>query len=192
MAEFVNTTAVLTKMGNDTIRYAQLELGTVRTYETSRVKWKKSGKNWQVAGVQKIKRRGRINASGSLSKSFSYDMIFTANPTLKILSSVDYADEVNDGTLPRGKQPPPLAMLRYTFTKPLKPRAFVNGKLGGFTKDTAKARGAMSFMIGRKIKHLGTQPTHYMDKALLRATEEYVDELTVAIVQDMTDLIEDF
>lgn len=189
--EFANTNRVLTQMGNEAIRQAQINLNITRTRNSYRIKWRKQGKDWQVLGFQKVKKKGKINSSGDLSKSLSFDINIGDAPNITMISSVDYADEVNEGTAPRRKQPPIMAMRKYQRQKPVRPRVFKDGKPTGFAKNTEKNKAATAFLIGRKIKHFGTEPTRFMDRAFIRASEQYEDDLVKAIVEDLNELIID-
>lgn len=180
MVEFANTEEVLKKIADDTIRVAVVNLGATRTRTGYRISWKKSGKQWQVKGVQKKKYRGRITTTGRLASSLGYEIDLSRGVNLVMTSTTDYAPLVNDGTKPRSKQPPPLKILNWVNNKKLRLR--VDGK---FVKNTDKAREGLSYVIGRKIKHFGTEPTYFFSEPFEKFSTQYGDELAEAVAKDL-------
>jgi hypothetical protein len=185
-----NLIEVLKKIGEETIRVAKLELVVARKRKKVRAKW--DGKTGALKDytISETKATRRSVATGKLKDSMRYTWAVQQGvPTINIRGE-EYAEYVNKGRFPyvlkadkSGKGIPPSAMKQWVENdKKLKPRDLKTGKVLPKTPSRMKS---MAFLMNRKIKYFGIQPTDFLTTARTRAEEKYQDELIAAYGKDL-------
>jgi len=178
--QFADTLAALNKFSSNVIRLAKIELGARRTIIGRRTKWK--GRK-PISSV-KVNRKGIINASGTLSKSLSSD-IEEVNGGLEVKFEMeDYGKFIDEGRK-AGKVSKNARIDKWAKKKPLKPRVFKDGKMGGYAKDTQQARKAMDFMIRRKIQAFGYEKTEFFTEPFNKELNKLTKPLEDALADDL-------
>lgn len=161
----------LTEWAEDTIKFARINLG-----DRNRKK--------QNARTGKF-RKGKINASGDLSKSLGYKLNTNKNSIKFGITGLPYADVV-DGGRKKGKGIPLAPLKKWVKKKPIRLR----NKDGAFVKMT-EARinnfvGAVSF----NAKKYGIKPTNFLKEALEDSTNKHEALFTTALSGDFEQQIE--
>lgn len=178
------TEKILNAHAQKVISLAQINLGATRTKHRVRAKWKKLGPNaWQPISVQRIPFKGRISNSGNLAKSLGYDLkVKPGEILLTYFSTSPYAVFVNDGRKP-GKYVPLDNLDEWMRSKPIRSRDS-SGRFGGSPSSTR-------FLINRKIKHFGIEPTYFFDEAYDKISDQLPKSIENALTEDFLNLIKD-
>ena len=178
--QFANTLEALNKFSSNVIRLAKIGLGARRTIVGRRTKWK--GRK-PISSV-KVNRKGIINTTGTLSKSLSSDMN-EANGGVEVKFMMeDYGKFIDEGRK-AGKVSKNARIDKWAKKKPLKPRVFKDGKMGGYAKDTQQARKAMEFMVRRKIQAFGYEKTEFFTEPFNNELKKLTQPLENALANDM-------
>ena len=178
--QFANTLSALNTFSKRVIKLAKIELGARRTIVGRRTKWK--GRK-PISSV-KVNRKGIINTSGTLSKSLSYELDNSSQGAEVKFEMEGYGILVDEGRKPGGLSKS-ARIDKWAKKKPLKPRVFKNGKMGGFAKDTTQAREAMEFMIRRKIQAFGYEKTEFFTEPFNKEVNKITKPLEDALADDL-------
>lgn len=184
--EFARTEKALQQLGDAVVERAQLELGIKQTFKVPKIKWQRAGKGWRGKKVGTRIRRGKINSSGQLSKSLKAVIEYTDGQPFVNIVGADYGIYVNNGRK-AGKYAPPRAIFRYIANKPIKIR---DSKTGAFKRGTPQDYESLAFLINRKLRYFGTEPTHFMDKAVEAILPKYEAEIEKALIDDFKNSLE--
>lgn len=170
----------------DVIRLAKINLGATRTKYRIKAKWKKLGpKAWQPISVQRIPFKARISNSGRLASSMGANLVVRKGSyEIQFYSTTGYGNIVNEGRKP-GKYAPVDRIKKWTESKPVR----VRDESGAFVTATESSRGSQNFLINRKIKHFGIEPTHFFDEALEQSSRKYEERFLESVAIDLTNLI---
>jgi hypothetical protein len=194
MGLFVETDRVLDQLGEDWVNWMIRELTVTRTRTAIRAKWKKSGGNWQVAGYTRKKYKGKISKGGPSTKTLDYRIEENADGSKSLyLLGEEYLRFVDEGRAPFGKPSqgfkgvPVKKMNRWVANSKIKPQNTVKG---GFIANNPKNRRAMAFMMNRKIKHFGIEPTNIISESRDKALELNQQMLIDAIGADVANYID--
>lgn len=122
------------------------------------------------------------NATGNLGESLEKIIEIGEDSFSVSISLADYWKYVNGGRGP-GKFPPPQAIQDWIEVKHITPTPGMNGRT-----PTVKQ---LSFLIGRKIANDGTSPHPFFDEAKQQAITEFSQAIDDAIVQDVSDYIQE-
>jgi hypothetical protein len=177
---FVNTEDSLNKFAGNVTRLAKIGLGATRDIIGRRTKWQGS----QVLGSTKVRRKGKINASGNLSKSLSYKVTPNEGGVVTTFMMNDYGIYIDQGRKPGGIKKGALTF-NWAKSKGMRPRVFINGKMGGFAKNTDSARRGMMFMIGRKIRTFGYEKTEFFTEPFNKEMKTLTKQVEDALAKDI-------
>lgn len=119
-------------------------------------------------------------ASGDLLRSISTEIEVKGTRYIVWLNLADYWKYVEWDTKPHW--PPPDAIRRWIFIKPVIPRPLANGKL-----PTAEQ---LTFLISRKIATEGTKGSHDLKRTLDAVLPAYEERLLEALHRDALEYIE--
>lgn len=178
--EYVNLERVLIQMANEFVAVAKGKLDEKRTFTTPKVRWTKAGKGWRGKKIGTRQRTGKINASKRLSDSLGFTIEYQNGMPFIMIESLDYAIYVNDGRKP-GKYAPPKKITRWITWKGIRLRDMKTGK---FIKQTAQGYRSLQFLINRKIKYFGIEPTHFLDESIDAVYSIYEEKLAQAVIED--------
>lgn len=165
---------------------AKEELSVKRPRKYLRAKYRnKRPYKWEI----KMSKPRSIDQKENISKSLKYRMSIKNGDVFTEIRGVKYMEYVDKGRYPYMKHPsesgkglPPKIVSKWTRTKPIKPRDL---KTGRFLPRTEKNIRAMNFMINRKIRWFGIEPTNFLQKARIRAGNEYDDKIVAAYEEDI-------
>ena len=180
VTRFAKTLSTLETFSARVVRLARVELGARRTIVGRRTKWK--GRK-PISSV-KVNRKGVINSSGTLSKSLSYEIKGSSTSPEVMFEMEDYGVFIDEGRK-AGKVSKSARIDAWAKRKPLKPRVFKNGKMGGYAKDTVQARKAMDFMIRRKIQAFGYEKTEFFTEPFNKEVNKITKPLEEALANDI-------
>ena len=150
------------------------------------------------ASGTKMKKRRRV-ASGNLKSSLTFfirkgggntKLIFTAKGSAK-----NYADVIEKGRRPNSTPPPIEPIIRWmrgrsldTKGNEVKGRGIrLQGKGGGFVKQTDAGIRSAAFLISRKIGRYGITGIHYMEEAVNDNLPELETDLQKYIETELND-----
>lgn len=192
MEAFAELKKVLDEAGEDWVRRFQREIKITRTRTAIRATWKGTKGNMRPASFQRKRFKANLMASGKLYRSAGYKTsLFLKSYRISLIAE-DYAIFVNDGRKPflkkprKGKGIPVAKMTKWVESRNLRPRNLVSG---AFVKNTATARRSMGFLMNRKIKWFGIEPTGIIDESREATMEAYDQAIADAIVNDATNII---
>lgn len=118
-------------------------------------------------------------ASGGLINSVEYEVVTEKYSTSVVLHLADYWKYVERGRRP-GKFPPPDAIRKWIEVKPILPRPFKNGKL--------PTTEQLTFLIGRKIKEKGIEPSPALELSVETVNKVYMPMLEEAFALDVGEM----
>tara|TARA_R100001530_G_C4305191_1_gene151532 strand:+ start:297 stop:848 length:552 start_codon:yes stop_codon:yes gene_type:complete len=173
---------VLEQFGDNVVSNAQRELGATKTRNSYKAKWK----NGKLQSYKVVKRKRKSDNTGALRESLSYKVLRKGDLFILEISALDYAIYVDQGRKP-GKGIPVTILKRWIKSKPV--RLQKDG--GGFVKQTDKAINSLSFLINRKIKTFGIEPTNFMSNSVDKFQPKLAEELTPAYAAFIADKIRD-
>jgi len=165
---------------------AQQNLGTTQTRFKIKAKWK----NGRPISYSRTAYKGRIDNSGALRKSITYE---TTETGIKwsMLSYGEYVEEGRKGLrynkhlLGKGGKGIPVGALRKWIAS--KPVRLQTGK--GFAKQTDKALEQASFLINRKIKWFGIDATRFFSEPFYEKTKDYLKRFQDAYMNEQIDVM---
>jgi hypothetical protein len=161
--------------------------------------------------TRRVKVRGRMRnrkavASGNLAKSLTYkiaktDKGYTVSFSAKG-SAANYAAFIEfgvNGTAVNHNAPfsfkksktmiPVKPVLSWMKQKGIRPRAYKDGKLGGFIKNTKENRERAAFAIAKGIHRNGMPPLRYFQEAAEDTIKDWLDKLAQAAADDLANEI---
>ena len=169
MGKFVNIE--LFKFATSVVKEAKLNLGATR-----------KGRRTDSTG----KLRKSINFSQNKNKDSVY---------FEMEEYGAYVDSGRDGTMKRrrtkrgiittpnnGRFPNIKAIRQWINDKPIRPR---NLKTNKFVKKTDRTLNSMAFLIGRKIKEQGIEPTYFLSDAIRKYEDELSSNVAEAVWNDL-------
>ena len=172
---------ILDAFGSRVLDLARINLG--RTYTAKR----SNGRSY----------RKRIDASGNLRKSLGYDVLTRGEDGRFIsgrleFSMLDYGRYVDAGRkpgkgVPFNKSNPSASPLgKWIKKKPLRIRDL---ETGSFVKATDARVNSLIYLINRKIKKHGIEPTNFISEPLENELPKFSDQLTEALGDDYTNAV---
>ena len=174
-----NIQKVLDEFGKNVVRLARIELGATR-----------KGQRWKWDEESQSYKRGKkfnkvINNSGTLSKSLAYSTnLSNANSISFDISMADYGEWVDKGRK-KGTSAPSLAIQKWVETKPIRPRT----ASGSFAKITSKNINSLTYLINRKIKKVGIEPTNFLTEPFNLKYQNLPNEIVEAYALDVEDFV---
>lgn len=163
-----NIEAALTKFGEDVVRLARIGLGARRKAKRS------NGKiYWKV-----------IDNTGTLRNSLKSDVKENPNSIELDISMADYGEWVDKGRK-KGKGVPPSELLKWINSKPIKPR----NANGAFIKATDSTKKSLAYLINRKIKRHGIEPTNFLTEPFNLKFKDLPNEIVEAYALDVEDFL---
>ena len=174
-----NIQRVLDNFGQNVVRLARIELGATR-----------KGQRWEWDEETHSYKRGKkfnkfINNSGTLSKSLAYNTsLSNANSISFDISMADYGEWVDAGRK-KGNYAPSLAIQKWVETKPIRPR----NASGSFAKITSSNINSLTYLINRKIKKVGIEPTHFLSEPFNLKYKQLPEEVVEAYALDVEDFV---
>ncbi len=154
--------------GADIVKFAQINIGDRNRTRISKMTGKK--------------RKGKIDSTGTLRKSFSFKTTEMENSFTMAITAEDYAEDVNDGTPRRTTKS---QALRWIKEKPIRFR--VGGK---FVPATQARKENLAKFIAWKVSNIGSDYTGYLDDAIAAATTKHEDSITEAAFRDVEAAVE--
>ena len=164
-----NIKTALEAFGANVIRLAQINLGSKQKARRS------NGKIFYK----------RINNSGTLSRSLDYESNATDKSFSFAILMEDYGEWVDKGRK-KGKGVPPNDLLRWVKSKPIRPRT----EGGSFQKVTESRQRSISYLINRKIKERGIEPTNFLTEPFNLKFKDLPQEIVEAYALDVEDFLE--
>lgn len=192
MGLFVETDLALNQLGEDWVHWMLRELTVTRTRKSINAKWKKVGGKWQVQGYSVRKYKGKISKNGLSTRTLDYRVEEDANGNTQVyLLGEGYLINVDQGRAPfmrpgKGKGIPIKAMKRWVDGSKIRPR---NPSSGAFLPNNDKNRNSMGFLMNRKIKHFGIEPTNIIEESRMKALERNQNIIADAIEADVINAI---
>jgi hypothetical protein len=190
--DFPRTIKVLEAMANDAIFYARQDLAADQVRTNIRAKWKAG----RLDSYVKKRARRAVQNTGELGRSLSFKMSSRDNRPNLTFEGADYADYVDKGRFPYlnpskgiGKGIPPTVLDGWIRSRRIQPRELSTGRILPTTEANIKTMG---FLMNRKIKHFGIEPTGFFTDSLKRAQDEHEGDLVNAFEQDVASGIPDF
>ena len=158
-----NKEQVLKNFADNVVRLSKINLGASRN----------------VKGKRRI-----TDNSGKLRSSLSYLMDVTPNAFSLAFLMEEYGEYVDKGRKP-GKGAPPEVIQRWVREKPIRPR----NKNGGFKKVTDASVNSLAYLINRKIKREGIEPTNFFSEPFEAQFNKLPDDLIEAFALDIEDFL---
>ena len=177
--------AELISFARKTTREAKINLGAYQRRERLRTKWRKIGTNkWIPAGAPKVTyAMSRLVMSGALKSSLLYRPMVRMAVRISMLRYGQFIDEGVEGDWKgTGHWSPPLAMLDFVQSKPLRPRDL---KTNMFIKSGSRQRERVAFLINRKIKWFGIEPSYFFSEPLKKNFDELGRNAVNAFIKDI-------
>lgn len=177
MLKYKNTEQYLNGWGFDTVQRAKANL--------------------KVFGFNGAPKTRKIETkNGTLGKSLGYGVNQSGSMfTIEFLSSANYAAIVEQGRRPNNTPPPIAAIEQWIKDKPLRlQRTFVNKngqKVSKFVAKTPESIRSAAYVIAKSIGKKGTKATRFFSLAMQKEFEKLPEPLSIAIVNDLADLIID-
>ena len=128
----------------------------------------------------------KINYTGRLSKSLDYEMGEDRGNLTASFIMEDYGQFVDEGRKP-GKGAPPDKILEWVLKKPIK----IRDSKGKFTQATQKQKESIAFLINRKIKEKGIEPTWFFTKQFDTYFKKLPSQLERALAKDIENSLAD-
>jgi hypothetical protein len=165
--------AIIDELAEGVIERARRNLAVTRT---------RTGYRTKNGVTTPYKYKSKVNASGNLSRSLSYNVRKKKDSyTIKFYGkgTQKYADVIEQGRKPNSKKPPIEPIIKWMKIKPIKLRStsgqFVRTKSEDAIRQVAK-------LIARKIGKYGIEPVHYFKEAIDAELEvnweKYNEEIT--------------
>lgn len=128
-------------------------------------------------------KRRKIDTTGKLRSSISYTLDVTPNSFTMAFLMEEYGKYVDEGRKP-GKGAPPEVIERWVKQKPIRPRLD-----GSFVKVTDARVKSLAYLINRKIKEEGIEPTRFFTEPFEKEFKKLPQDLVEAFALDIEDFL---
>lgn len=163
MLDKEETEIVLNAWGADIVKFAQINLGDRNRTRKSKI----TGKT----------RRGKIDSSGDLRKSFNYDLEVFQNSFGFVVNSLDYASDIDTGA----RRKTSVSQIKKWMKQ--KPVRLTSSK--GFIKMTPSKIDNFAKFVAWKVSKIGSDATWFLTDAVKRASKKHEEDLTDALFKDL-------
>lgn len=163
-----NIQAILNEFAENVVRLARIELGARRKAKRS------NGKTYYKV----------IDNTGTLRRSLDFEAKAMPNSFSLDISMEDYGEWVDQGRK-KGKGAPPADILKWINSKPIR----VRDANGSFVKATDEKKKSLAYLINRKIKEKGIEPTNFLTTPFNLKFEKLPNELVEAYALDVEDFL---
>lgn len=183
-AKFPRLEEVLTEMGDWVVKKAKQNLGARQTRKNVRATWK----NGRPTGFTFKKAQRDLKASGRLQKSLGYELKEDGQSIVVKYKGLDYGFYLDRGRYPfmkgvaQGKGIPPAKMRDWIDASKIQPRDLTTGQ---FIEKTESNMRSMAFLMNRKIKWFGIEPTHFFSEPEEQARDKYEAKIIEAFEEDI-------
>lgn len=183
-AKFPRLEAVLQEMGDWVVKKAKQNLGARQTRKNVRATWK----NGRPTGFEFKKAQRDLKATGRLQKSLGYELKEDGQSIVVKYKGLDYGFYLDRGRYPfmkgvgGGKGIPPAKMSSWIEASRIKPRDLTTGQ---FIEKTESNMRSMAFLMNRKIKWFGIEPTHFFSEPEEEARDKYEQKIIEAFEEDI-------
>ena len=187
-AKFPRLEAVLTEMGDFVVKQAKRNLSEKRDRINVRAKWQ----DGRPTSFEFKKGKRKSSASGTLEKSLGYDLKETDQGIVIEYRGRSYGLFLDKGRYPfmksvaQGKGIPPSAMNRWIEEKRIQPRDLTTGQ---FIEKTPANMRSMAFLMNRKIKWFGIEPTHFFSEPEEQARDKFEQKIIEAFEEDIANQV---
>ena len=187
-AKFPRLEAVLTEMGDWVVKKAKQNLGARQTRKNVRATWK----NGRPTGFEFKKAQRDLKASGRLQKSLGYDLKEDGQSIVVKYKGLDYGFYLDRGRYPfmkgvaQGKGIPPAKMRDWIEASRIQPRDLTTGQ---FIEKTESNMRSIAFLMNRKIKWFGIEPTHFFSEPEEQARDKYEQKIIEAFEEDIANQV---
>jgi hypothetical protein len=187
-AKFPKLEEVLTEMGEWVVKKAKQNLGAKQARKNVRATWA----NGRPKGFEFKTSRRDLNASGALQKSLGYDLKENEQSIVVKYRGLAYGFYLDKGRYPfmkgiaQGKGIPPSKMKSWIDTRRIQPRDLTTGQ---FLEKTPSNMRSMAFLMNRKIKWFGIEPTNFFSGPEEEAREKYEQKIIDAFEQDIANQV---
>ena len=187
-AKFPRLEAVLEEMGDFVVKQAKRNLSEKRERINVRAKWK----DGRPTSFEFKKGKRKSSASGTLEKSLGYDLKETDQGIVIEYRGRSYGLFLDKGRYPfmksvaQGKGIPPSAMNRWIEEKRIQPRDLTTGQ---FIEKTPANMRSMAFLMNRKIKWFGIEPTHFFSEPEEQARDKFEKKIIEAFEEDIANQV---
>lgn len=158
------TEKALKAFADEVLKRSRLNLGSTRT----------------IGG-----KRRRIDNTGKLRESLASHLKVSKNSFSLSFIMEEYGEWVDQGR-EKGKGAPPAAILKWIKSKPIKPR----DESGKFVQATDATLNSLAFLINRKIKREGIDPTYFFTAPFEKAFKDLPNEVVDAYALDLEKFIQ--
>jgi hypothetical protein len=189
-AKFPRLEAVLEEMGDFVVKQAKRNLTEKRERINVRAKWK----DGRPTSFEFKKGKRKSSASGTLEKSLGYDLKETNQGIVIEYRGRSYGLYLDKGRYPfmksvaQGKGIPPSAMNRWIEEKKVKPRDLTTGQFIKIDKNKTQIK-TMAFLMNRKIKWFGIEPTHFFSEPEEQARDKFEQKIIEAFEEDIANQV---
>ena len=184
---YANSEKYLAELAQHIIDQARLELKAKRKSPAIRAKWERSGNKWRLKSFVKKKITKQIDDTGRLRKSLAFEIVQTDDGALAVdFLMEDYGLFVDQGRR-KGKGAPVPVIRTWVKTKPLRLR---NLETGAMIKRTPQNIKSAAYLVNRKIKHFGIEPTYFFTEPFDLAIGNVEDGLTPNMIKDIENAIQ--
>lgn len=163
-----NIQGTLQTFVDEVVRLAKIEIGAKRKARRS------NGKIYYK----------RIDNTGTLRKSLRGEVKAMPNSFEADILMEEYGEWVDKGRK-RGKGVPPQDLRKWVKQKPIKPR----DAAGSFVKVTDARINSIAYLINRKIKKKGIEPTNFLTDPFDRKFKDLPQEIIEAYGLDVEDFL---
>ena len=183
-AKFPRLEAVLEEMGDFVVKQAKRNLTEKRERINVRAKWQ----DGRPTSFEFKKGKRKSSASGTLEKSLGYDLKETDQGIVIEYRGRSYGLYLDKGRYPfmkgvaQGKGIPPAKMRDWIEASRIQPRDLTTGQ---FIEKTESNMRSMAFLMNRKIKWFGIEPTHFFSEPEEQAREKYEQKIIEAFEEDI-------
>ena len=187
-AKFPRLEAVLEEMGDFVVKQAKRNLTEKRERINVRAKWQ----DGRPTSFEFKKGKRKSSASGTLEKSLGYDLKETDQGIVIEYRGRSYGLFLDKGRYPfmksvaQGKGIPPSAMNRWIEEKRIQPRDLTTGQ---FIEKTPANMRSMAFLMNRKIKWFGIEPTHFFSEPEEQARDKFEKKIIEAFEEDIANQV---
>ena len=129
-------------------------------------------------------KRRVIDNTGKLRASLSYLLDVSPNSFSLAFLMEEYGEWVDKGRKP-GKGAPPEVIQKWVRQKPIRPR----DKNGSYKKATDANLNSLAYLINRKIKEKGIEPTNFFTDPFESEYKKLPNNLIDAFALDLEDFI---
>lgn len=128
-------------------------------------------------------KRRKIDNSGRLRSSLSYILDVSPNSFSLAFLMEEYGKWVDEGRKP-GKGIPPQKIEQWVKQKPIRPRLD-----GQFVKVTDAKVKSLAFLINRKIKEEGIEPTRFFTEPFEKEFKSFGDDFIESFALDVEEFL---